>query len=490
MRPKSLGLQALVLALLLAIGFGLVWAALGLWALQVVNRIVYSHSDYEYLMIRPDGEPLIASTRGYQGQGRQYRDLAGNPVEAVDESKWLSTAHLPAFYEAANSWGEPPWSERLRGFADNRRPTIYWFAVSDGRVPGHVHLVGYDSLSNMRVGFIGIAGFRQDEPPTEERFNLSWSPYVLNTRLASTQSSYEATNFTYLGHLRASPRAGEIPEWYVYLITDDHNLFKVDLAQRTARPVLSDLSVDSMSILYQYRDPPESGINRLVVRSGRNVVILDGDNKLLDQFVLPAALRDQGIIWGKTTSGDAVAYTVGPRDVLNPLARYDLYRISRSGDVKEHHAIELRRYAQPYLTYFRGLILPAPIATDAVVGIIRPKELLQIKRASSHAEAFGLALGEFWPSLVIAQLVGLAMAWLCYRRQMRYGIGGAGRVLWPLFVFICGLPGYVGYRFSRWWPALERCASCGRVVPQDRAVCRLCEAEFPMPEPKGTEVFA
>jgi hypothetical protein len=116
--------------------------------------------------------------------------------------------------------------------------------------------------------------------------------------------------------------------------------------------------------------------------------------------------------------------------------------------------------------------------------------ILQPNLEPTPRAALARALAEFWPALAIAQLSAAALALLCYGRQVRYGAGRAERVAWPLFVLLLGLPGWVGYRFGRSWPVLERCPSCAAAVPRDRGECARCADEFPRPALKGTEVFA
>lgn len=83
-------------------------------------------------------------------------------------------------------------------------------------------------------------------------------------------------------------------------------------------------------------------------------------------------------------------------------------------------------------------------------------------------EALGRTFEGFWPALVIAHQSAPGLAWLCYRRQVRYGADVRERVAWPLFE----------YRFSRSWPKLEGCPRCGTVVPQNRVDCAACHADF------------
>jgi hypothetical protein len=104
--------------------------------------------------------------------------------------------------------------------------------------------------------------------------------------------------------------------------------------------------------------------------------------------------------------------------------------------------------------------------------------------------ALGRTLRQFWPAAVLAHFLAACLAVLCYRRQVRYGLGRGERIAWPLFVLILGLPGWIGYRFGRKWPVLESCHDCGVAVPRDRESCVRCANAFPSPALLGTEVFA
>jgi hypothetical protein len=137
-----------------------------------------------------------------------------------------------------------------------------------------------------------------------------------------------------------------------------------------------------------------------------------------------------------------------------------------------------------------GLVIPSPVVLTGLVGTLRTADLLKSGLMSSPQEALGYSLGEFWPSLVIAHLLGFGFAGLCYRRQVRFGASRLDRIAWPLFVLAFGLPGWIGYRFGRSWPVLEPCPACHSPTPRQRAECISCEREFPSPALTGTEVFA
>src|SRR5262249_7710843 len=135
-------------------------------------------------------------------------------------------------------------------------------------------------------------------------------------------------------------------------------------------------------------------------------------------------------------------------------------------------------------------VVPSPLVVAGVVGVVRGRDLVDQGLEANYPAALVRALGEFVPALGIAQLVALALAVLCFRRQVAYGGVGWGRVVWPLLGLVLGLPGWVGYRLGRSWPVREECPACGARVARDRGECGRCEAEFPPAARKGTEVFA
>ena len=48
---------------------------------------------------------------------------------------------------------------------NEREPSVNWFFVHDGKPEGAGYFVGYERVSNRRVGFIGLSGFRSDPVP-------------------------------------------------------------------------------------------------------------------------------------------------------------------------------------------------------------------------------------------------------------------------------------------------------------------------------------
>jgi hypothetical protein len=134
----------------------------------------------------------------------------------------------------------------------------------------------------------------------------------------------------------------------------------------------------------------------------------------------------------------------------------------------------------------RGVLWPSPVLLGSFVGVMRPRDLLNEGLSPAYAAALDRAIREHASALLIA----VGCAYLCYRRQVRYGTHRRERLARPLFVLAFGLPGWIGYRFGHSWPLLETCPQCAAAVPRDREECCRCEMEFPRPALKGTEVFA
>jgi hypothetical protein len=131
---------------------------------------------------------------------------------------------------------------------------------------------------------------------------------------------------------------------------------------------------------------------------------------------------------------------------------------------------------------------PAMLATS--LAIFRTRQLEREGLADSLGEALRLALRQYALYLLATIPAGAALAVACYRRQTHYQRSRAERIGWPLFVFLLGIPGWIGYRYCRSWPPLDVCPACHELAPHDQELCVVCGREFPQPELKGTEIFA
>jgi hypothetical protein len=486
MTKQAAILQRLAIATILSVGFAVVWGMAGAWTIEIIERAFKGDRVFEYLRFQPDGTAVIQVYSGSDYPQEQYHDLAGKPVPVGDESKWLTGAYLPVGLSARWWQRGSSWEDRLRAFADQRRPPTYWYFVADDGGHGSAYLVGYDSETRARVGYLGMAGFRKDALPETERFPFPTSiPWAVRTHIHCVQDSYPGPYYP-----RAVGRGGpgDIAPSMVYVQTSDNRIYEVDLKERAVRAQATNLSVRSSRLVERFHKPNGAEFHRLAIRTDDSIVILDERGQIEHEYSIPEKLRNVDFEWAETTTGGAVAHTFPAQDVLEPGGPIKIYWIDSAGQVTRQAEVSLKSNPSYFRTQLAAM-LPIPVASDGFLGVLRPFLLLEEKLAASYGQGLTRAVQELWPMLLITHLLAAGLALLCYRRQVCYAAGYGERILWPLFVFIFGLAGWVGYRFGRSWPVLEVCPACAAVVPRDQVGCAACQADWPPPALTGTEVF-
>lgn len=496
MMKQSACWQRVVLAVILAVGFAVVWGYLSAWVAGVIATSKRSQAVTEYLRFRMDGTPLIQSFRNQRYDLRQYRDLAGNDLDISDEEQWLYPVSLPARWREGCS-PEVSWDKRMRAFADNRRIPDYWFFVSDGQANGSAYLVGYDSLTNARVGFLGTAGFRDSPLPGEERFPFLGNAWAAETAswgsvyglVRTLQGYYVGSRYPLYRPGQGAP--GEISPWQIYVQTRDNQVYQVDLSRRMVSVVREGMAVRSINLDVRQSKIPEQGIIHLAARTADEILMVNARNVVTSRFPIPEELRERDLNLAETATGEHLAYWTEGDDDFSSGSVDHIYWFDAGGQVRRREDVHLQDNRVPFFSAtVLGILLTVPTYTDGAAVVYRPSVLLETGQAESYPQALKQALGEFWPALLVVHLLSAGLAVGCYRRQARYAVQGFQRIFWPLFVFIVGLPGWIGYRYSRFWPVLERCPSCGGVVARDQVACACCRADFPMPAFKGTEIYA
>jgi hypothetical protein len=480
--------QPLLLATVLAAGFGAVCCASDSWILSSYREEALGGR--EELCFLPDGTLLVAShPDGVYGR-TLYRDLQGSlatPVE--DDIAWqLRGVLLPAHPPQARE--ELAWDERIRSLPDGRWPATYWYFLSDGRREATGYFVGYDSKSKVCIGYLGTAGFRSEPLSAEELFPFDGPTWGVNTRMfagAGTLSS--PTSHPVRENMGRAPQ-GFLSEWDTYVFGRDGRVYHADLHERTVQVVLAHSQLRSIASSASTKDGARGALYRLAARTDDAILVLDAQGRLLARYPIPEAVCNLDLTFAESKAGEAILYWSSPDDNLATEKERLVYWVQSDGRFREAavtlaHSGELRS-----VRLYGGVTMPSPLGLIGTVLRDRYTELLNKGLSASPAEAFLRGLTEFWPAFAVAQMIAFGLAVLCYRRQVRYGVSRTERIVWPLFVLVLGLPGWIGYRLGHSWPVLESCPECGVAVPRDREGCIRCTNDFPRPALKGTEVFA
>ncbi len=133
-----------------------------------------------------------------------------------------------------------------------------------------------------------------------------------------------------------------------------------------------------------------------------------------------------------------------------------------------------------------ALALPAPAIVFAI-GVLRVIADNQPQNDAATVTAFLKVAG---PSLIAVLALSIVLAILVQRRSRAFGLSRREQIVWSVFVFLFGLPAFVGWRIYRRWPIRQPCPNCHAQAPRDRVACAECGMRFPDPCLKGTEIFA
>ena len=123
---------------------------------------------------------------------------------------------------------------------------------------------------------------------------------------------------------------------------------------------------------------------------------------------------------------------------------------------------------------FAGLAMP--IASMALAGL----------EARASTDRWHSGLFERWYLFVALALVS-AIATFALTRRASFSNERVG--FWTTMGFVFGPVGLFTLICLEDWPARERCDACGGSRIVTRETCEHCGAEWPAPQPDGTEIF-
>ncbi len=502
-------LQPLLLALVITLGAGIVWAVALRWMINTADDVLGPKRQYEFMSLRMDGTPVVRTYAGkyaeYSGEHRSHT-LDGKSLSISRQEAWLDPAHLLGAKTQEDQGADRPWnndewkSRRIAGYNDGGRPPTYWYFVRDLAPSGVGYFAGFDSVTKECIGYIGRNGVQAAMPSSAECFAVS-NHVSAQSCLASSYYSQRDTEPWYYPY---SHGVGAIPGCLVYVLADN-GVVEANLLRRTVRTFFPETEVLSAGILELGMPSPMTTDSPaylsqlkqyLAARTADRVLILDSRGGREASFRIPAEYRKTAFQF----------YLLNPKSAVLRIStesfgglwwRTDepghLVWIDNDGKISRQKDYSLHQwgsYEQPTLfsPWRTTLCDPTPLGITAVSTMLQPWLYVWSHKDPTYPRGLLRSWSEFWPPLATLCLLAVLMAWLCYRRQARYGLPWTKT--WVVFVFLCGLPGLVAYYVHRRWPALKPCPNCGRSAPCDRSACFACGQEFPAPPPKGIEVFA
>jgi hypothetical protein len=486
-------LRPVLLAATLAAGFGTLWIVPVTWLGVAILEAWPGRSrpPQESLVVATDGTPLIQSMRLDNHQTLvTYRDLDGR-VRSDLERKFQNPAFL--YGEAEDPFlSRPDWSQRIKVFVNEREPDSVWYFVHDGHPAGSGYFVGYERVSNHRIGFIGLSGFRDQSVAPEDRIPVrgdrirDYNQYWSSVPLAISQGVGWVWQ---LHRVDVPPRLVHVPSG---------NLLRlVDLSARTIATVFEApepiVSVSVPAIASYYGNEPTEP-RPILVRAGQTVYRLDHGYKLIGTFTIPAEIgRRDALLWYEIGAGRALAVYSRPeagKVVDGGAQSQTILRIAADGTIRDSRELTLRARSnvpgEQAQSSLMALAVPAPVALLAAEALMA----ITADEAWGRPTAIAAVLERSWPALAAVLALSAVLAAIVWGWGRAFGLSRRERGVWAGFVLLFGVPGCAGFLLHRRWPVREPCPHCQARVARDRDTCAECGTPFPAPALQGIEIFA
>jgi hypothetical protein len=506
-------LRPLGLALLLAIGAGIVWSV----ALSIMDRSIQQFGPdvlvNENLMVGTDGKVLIATYVFSPYRKDTYRTLEGKEIRLPWGHTWLDGAFLPGLDNPyASILPLEPFAtaqHRVRPVLGLGQPPTLWYFMHDGKPGGRGYFVGYHADSRRLAGYLGANGFRDDVPPPGEQFPTN----ARQTRGDAIFPGYERLGMQ-PSVVQGGPEGPEDSILFRSVMLSDDRLLEIDFRTGATRELLNSPGLMSVSYLSRPTPPGDEVRPRdakpqpllLAVRTPDTVLVSDRVADKWLSYPIPSEIRDLYSVKLYLLS-DNTALFIATQMYPDRSPREEVIRVNAKGVVTERvmqshtdaagkvtqlPGVELAGRGAPLSparrTWMAALTAPSPLAVGVYAAMLQPLGEVKAGFAEDYPSALAQSLSAGWLPLLVVFAVGGGLAWLTCRRQRVYALPWTG--VWTTFVFLAGAPGFIAYLWHRRWPVRQACPACGQTVPRDREACSRCGEEFSAPVPKGIEVFA
>jgi hypothetical protein len=488
--------RQIVAAIVLGIGFGVVWG----FGLAGIGGFVSSlfgptHvGDYEDIVVDHFGKPFIQTRLDNNWEEIKFRELDGQEIPLKSLEDYNPPTPLASPYRAPRFFNYPiTWRQRIVGTTGGEDPPVSWVLMRDDKRPGRAWFVGHQQRSKQPVGYIGRDGLRSSLPPEDEQFN------VRNRTFDYTRGVFASTgngNHGFLDYATTPLRSssdGSIQPWMIYLCDGD-SVEEIDLRTRKVRELGRYDGLTGLGILqFTPIEPGQTDSirpeNRLVIRSRDRVVIYNTFSDNQNEFKIPAALR--GEQFSVSMVGDDQLLLHLDRGRWERGAVAELLWINREGITQDQQTVQLVRWNnqdKPSDAVMPAVVAPTLLPWLLGMFVVAPTSMLQEHHADTYLAGVTEVRDAAWMGLVVVAMLSIILTAIVYRWQKKYS--RPHTFAWTVFVFLTTLPGFFAYWAMHRREPIAACPHCKHEVPRNREACASCSETFPEPKLLGTEVFA
>lgn len=450
-------LGRMAVAFVIAVAFALLYGIAVGWLNEVRKDIARRRAGpqrTEGLVVRDDGVPLISTN--YDGEP-SYRTLDDEPAKQNADYAYINSNSLwgGGHKERLDYVPQSGWGARIMAFTDSANPPTYWyFVTTDGTRNGRGHFVGYDPLTRALKGYITTKGFTTVAPNSEDEFSIDGAGYGYGMQGALFRV-YGPMDYAEPGQTpgKSSNRYSATkllhPPSIVYLRSRGRFL-RVDLLRRTVDEALS---VDNVISGGTIGFPP-TGVNvarwgaewmvEYLLRQPDRVVVFNPADGSSAEFTIPAELRDEDFTFYSLPDGEALV-NLWEWDFKSRFITYDLVWFNRAGEISKRRSVTLQARDYVQTTQEESMIGAIAVPVPFLWSVIP-----FVSDAVTRRETLRNFLSDTWPAALLLFVVAIAAAVATDCWQRRYALPRSYG--WMAFVFLFGLPGFVGYLLHRRWP--------------------------------------
>lgn len=424
----------------LTIGYGIIHFLVAMWVGSILQQMFPGTTPIESIVITNDGEALIqAYAPNYANV--QFRRLDGS---VVTERSGLGKSFLQptSYIWLTPTQSSATWNSRVTGLYDFQKPSTYWYLIALPDRRSTAYLVGFDRLSQRRVGYIGLDGFSLMEPTIEQSFPLPDGPFLgFQGIIASGQATgpYEPASDSM--ELQTAPMANAGLD--VVWILSRGSIYEIQLGVRTVKKVL-DNHPELRFLVQGLVSRDEKNFLQLLARTTDGLLTIDpktGETQFaalehppigFNEVLYEVPKHGRVIVQSNRTSGH------GPKQDVRVIWMDQDGRLTRQQDT------ETFKYAAPLERYFNWSIsICCPIPLVSVGACVCAPAFLPPEANLTYLDRSWKLLNElkFW--IMSTLILGLASGWCCRRRQR--DVFGVTNWFWPILVGSCGLFGWIGY---------------------------------------------
>jgi hypothetical protein len=494
-------ISALPPTIILGVAFGMTWMFFVVFVYSFVSNMsgeILSHTSHNY-MVYNDGSVEIYdasySWASLQTEESKPYEIFEGPFrdEAEPDSQKIRSP-----YAWGSGWTPPDtetgrnsWSSRIICFSDSPN-SASWYFIHDGEAYGKSYFVGYDTKTNHRLGYIGRNGFQENKPSNETCFS---SDRRISFATCSLTPAENVVNHFQVGAFsQPQPVAQKVPAEPIYLASGD-DIYRIDVTDGSVKKFTTVEGLVSISIARYWGKgafgQPTILLNEygLAARTQDRLQCIDvkSGEKTID-IAIPEDFQKESCSVYNQQDGTCILASGD-----NSREGYTFFWLDADGQVVQNEHVDFPRHEEDMdmeieMVRTSCAAFPVPAVIIPLMIFVFPQEYMNQSQSKSWQESFGMMLTILWPLLLGMIVLSGGLSWRCVKHQRKYHQKYVWS--WAVFVFLFGLPAYMGYRLHRRWPVLDPCPTCGANVPRDREKCSACDAAFPEPELKGTEVFA